>query len=544
MGRWISAVVATLVAFSASDAWGDDRVGAPSPDPQAGALQPVLHDDDPNDEFAAFPLVVRHDKHFVRAGLEVGAVVVIGFVDYLLNTSARGGIVKDGDRMWDLRYAWPDLRGKLVGEAYELDANRFATNYAAHPFAGTMYYTVARSNHLGFVESALFSTLGSATWEYFGEIRERVSVNDLIATPAAGIAIGESTMQLAGFFARGKNNASNRLLSFFFAPVKTVNEIFDGAETKRDEHLDALGFPSQPWHRFEIFAGGASTFQEKSRTPSTRTTGRAYPDLRFGVELEVANLPGYRGTARHARLFDDGNLSSLSVTGALSEGSLVDILVQTRIVPIGYYWRDAQLDKQGHLDGRTAILGLRMGFEYGMHDYDRERLRGRDLVSVVSPIGIAAEHTFERGGVRVRTGLDISGSLTGVTPYALTDYLAQQRSTAPLLTAIKNNGYYHAVGVSAAPYVEANAGDFRLATKLRLDSFRAIQGLDESDAVDRSLAVADRRALGSVTLGWHPSALPVHVAVGIEHRERAGDLGPAHARRGETSLSGRLGLVF
>src|SRR5262245_53790179 len=106
MGRWIATLVAGAIVSVASTARADDPIGPPSRDPQTGALHPVTQDDDPNDEFAAFPLVVRHDKHHLRAGLEVGSVVVVGFVDYLLNTSARGGITREGDRRWDLRYAW------------------------------------------------------------------------------------------------------------------------------------------------------------------------------------------------------------------------------------------------------------------------------------------------------------------------------------------------------------------------------------------------------------------------------------------------------
>ncbi len=542
---WIVTLVGcTTIVALANDARADEPVGHPSRDPQIGALHPVLHDDDPHDEFAAFPLVQRHEKHYLRAGIEVGSVVVVGFIDYLLNTSDRGGLVRAGDKRWDLRYSWDDLRGKFTGSAYELDANKFTTNYVGHPFAGTCYYEVARSNHLSFAESAIFSILGSTTWEFFGEIREKVSVNDMIATPMAGVAIGESTMQMSGFFSRGKKNVPNQALAFLFAPLKRINELFDGVEQRRDEHTDVLGFPAAPWHRFEVYAGGGTTIQESSRTALARSTGGAYPDVRFGIDMNVANLPGYRGAARHSRLFDDGNVSSVSFTGIWSKGSFADLQFATRIVPVGYYYRDARLDERGRVSGFGAVVGLRMGFEYGMHDFDRDRLRGRDLVSIVSPLGISVENTFERGRVQLRTGFDIAGSLSGLTPYALSDYRSEGRRQEGLLTAVRNNGYYHALGVTASPFVEASLGALRLETRLRFDAFRAIEGFDENPGVDRSLDITDRRAIGSAALGWRPSGLPLNVSVGVERRERAGDLGGVHAQRGETSLFGRAGLVF
>ena len=521
------------------------REPAPSPDPQPGELHPVTTDDDPHDDFAAFPLIVPHDKHWLRAGLEVSAVVIVGFVDYLLNTRARGGIVRPGDERFALRYEWSDLRGKFVGNAYELDANRFGTNYVAHPVAGAAYYQVARSNHLTFGESYLFSLLGSALWEYFGEIRERVSVNDMFVTPSAGAAIGETTMQLAGFFDRGAKTWSNRALSFAFAPIKFLNDLADVSETRRDPVTDALGFPAAPWHRFEARAGLAATTQAKARGPAGVTPRAAYTDVRFGLDLEVTNLPGYRGSARHSRLFDDGNVSALFVRGAVSGGEVVDFLAGTRIVPIGFYHRDARVDSRGRLRGQGLVVGYRMSFEYGVHDYDRDRQRARDLVSVVSPLGVAVEHVVDAGPVHVRTGIDVFGSISGVAPYALGDFVARRGTSEGLPTAVKNNGYYHSIGVAAAPFVEVGWDTLRLSGHMRVDSFRAIEGLDEAnDLVDRRLDIADRRASASAVLAWEPRFAPLRLAFGAERGFRHGQVGPARASRDEASLSSTLGVRF
>jgi hypothetical protein len=510
-----------------------------------------MEDDDPHDDFAAFPLISRHDKHYIRAGLEVGSIVFVGFVDYLLNTAARGGELREGDDRWALRYEWEDLRGKLVGTAYELDANRFATNYAAHPFAGVMYYTAARSNHLSFAESWIFATLGSLTWDVFGEIREKVSINDTVVTPTAGAAIGEAMLQMSGFFDRGKRTVPNRILSAIFGPVKAINDAFDGAAPLRTTHPDSLGFPTEPYHRFEVYGGSGLTVQDPARSGAQagRRFGRStYADVHFGLDMQVANLPGYTGAGRHARIFDDGNVASLSFDATMSRGDLAHALFSTRVVPIGFYYRDASVDKHGRVSGDGAILGLRVGFDYGAHDFDRDRARPRDLISNVSPLGIAAEHTFEAAGLRLRTGFDVYGSMAGVQPYALSDarlarVLPENEVGVP--SSARNNAYYHALAVTAAPSVEAKLGAFELDASLRLDNYRAIERLDErADTNAAPLPISDRRSLMRASMAWQPSAAAFRLAIGALRATRAGDVGPVHASRSETSLFGTLGLVF
>lgn len=544
MRRGLAFVLGVLVfGGSLGRARGADPPAA-SPDPQVGPLHPVIRDDDPEDEFQAFRFVPPHEKHYLRAGLEVGSIVIVGFVDYLLHTTARGGERRAGDKRWDLRYEWEDLRGKLVGTAYELDANRFGTNYASHPFAGAMYYQAARSNHLSFAESLLFSTTGSAAWEFFGEIRERVSVNDLVVTPVAGAAIGEATMQLAGFFQRGKKQFSNELLAFLFAPVKRINELTEGAQPLRASRTDALGFPTTPWHRFELYAGGGATSQDAVASGPRRT----YADLRFGIGFELANLPGYAGAARHARLFDDGNVSSLRFDATLApDGALVDAGFGTRVVPVGFYLREARASAEEGVDGSGTVLGLRFGFEYGAHDYDRDRARPRDLVSLASPLGVAAEHVFERGPWRVRTALDVYGSFAGVQPYALADFRARQGTLEGqgLPTALVNNGYYHGLGVTAEPCLEVRWRALSWSATSRLDSFRAIEGLSRAPVpLGGRPRVDDQRAAWTTTIAWAPNAAPVRVAAGLARRTRAGELDGVRAQRGETSVMGTIGWVF
>ena len=76
------------------------------------------------------------------------------------------------------------------------DNDFFITNMFMHPYHGNLYFNAARTNGLTFWESAPFSLLGSAMWEFLGET-EPPAINDIIATTCGGMAIGEMTHRLS-----------------------------------------------------------------------------------------------------------------------------------------------------------------------------------------------------------------------------------------------------------------------------------------------------------------------------------------------------------
>ena len=76
------------------------------------------------------------------------------------------------------------------------DNDFFVTNMFAHPYHGNLYFNAARTNGLSFWESAPFSLLGSAMWEFLGET-EPPAINDIIATTCGGMALGEMTHRLS-----------------------------------------------------------------------------------------------------------------------------------------------------------------------------------------------------------------------------------------------------------------------------------------------------------------------------------------------------------
>lgn len=86
---------------------------------------------------------------------------------------------------------WSNIRG-----GWEWDGNYISTNNIEHPYAGAVYYNIARANNLSFWASAPVTVAGSLAWELFGEPAPP-AINDLIITSLSGITLGEATRRLS-----------------------------------------------------------------------------------------------------------------------------------------------------------------------------------------------------------------------------------------------------------------------------------------------------------------------------------------------------------
>ena len=503
---------------------------APPPPPA-----PVLHAKAP-DDLSGFPYTTPQDKHYLRAALEVFAVLIVGNVDYLQNTGARGGTVRAGDQRWDLKYDWPTFHDKLTGDYFRVDTNHFNTNYISHPFAGTNYYTAARSNHLSVFESFGYAAIGALTWEFFGELREEVSINDAIVTEVAGMGIGEPVMQLRSFFRRSEKNWRNDLLAVVVAPIGAINDFADGGALERSKNLDGNGFTTDVWHRFELFAGGGATWQGRATTSSPRS---AYADATFGLDTQLKNLPGWKHAIDRTAVFDDGNVTSLRFDFTLSGGRLVDGRLETHYVPFGVYARRVANDSR-------SFVGLSGSFEYGVHEFDRDGVRPIDLVAVLSPVGIVAEHEQLVGPVRVRTRMDLYGEFAGVTSYALDDYrVVHRRDDTNLQTVLRQEGYYHALGVTIAPELSIGYGPLDVYARARLDTWQGISGFDDNQRqITREIPLTDRRVLLAGGAAVTVPGTALRLGAMVRRQTRAGEVGEVRASRSEAQLLGTVGVLF
>ncbi|MDR2026849.1 MAG: DUF3943 domain-containing protein, partial [Prevotellaceae bacterium] len=115
------------------------------------------------------------------------------------------------------------------------DNDMFATNLFAHPYHGGLYFNAARSNGLSFWQSVPLTFGGSYMWELIFE-KQPPSLNDIIATPIGGVAMGEITHRFSRLFLddskRGWERLGREFVAGIISPVDLLNRILSGKAWK------------------------------------------------------------------------------------------------------------------------------------------------------------------------------------------------------------------------------------------------------------------------------------------------------------------------
>jgi hypothetical protein len=480
--------------------------------PGIGRAEPT-NEEGPDDEFAppTFSYETAAGQNYLRAVIEFEAVFAVGLLYYVTTT----------DRNWDLGYRWETYEQKFHWDAFGIDQNHFGTNFIGHPLGGAGYYAAARSNRLSAFESFAFSFAGSLLWEYFGEITERVSLNDTVVTPTAGVAIGEATTQLGAFFDRSSPTSRNRILGVAFAPFKSFNDWADGLELKRARH----GWATREWHRFDLEAGGV-------------VVSGADAPLYGGVEVRLgsrlARLPDYDGPGRHSSWFSDGNVSEMDFALRLSDQGLSDVSFLTRVMLAGYYFRDAH-PRRDRVSGGGVVIGPTTAFEYSLHDYGASG--GPDRISYVQPLALSLLHRVALGSATLATDMHAGPGLGGLNAHAHEAYTG---SSELLPEVLRLHRYYFGVGGMASVSALLDYRGLELGAAMSVDGYEVIQDRLPSGDVP----IRDVRAKTSARLGFNFPRTPAFIRVRGEHLLRSGAMGEARAESRELTSGLSLGGVF
>jgi hypothetical protein len=136
---------------------------------------------------------------------------------------------------WLFKFDWVSSGPKDWKNNFKLgpewDADGFGTNFFAHPYAGSIYFNVARSNGYSYWASLPFAIQGSLTWEYFAE-NTRPSWNDFINTPISGAFIGEALYRISSNILDDRTTGANRFWRELFAgvinPTRALNRLTQG----------------------------------------------------------------------------------------------------------------------------------------------------------------------------------------------------------------------------------------------------------------------------------------------------------------------------
>lgn len=435
--------------------------------------------------------------HPLRAILELETVLLLGWVYYL--TTA------DLPRQFDVDYRWDTFRRKISGQSFAFDTNHFGTNFVGHPLGGAGYYLSARSNGVGTLGSSAAAFAGSALWELFGEVREEISMNDTVTTPSAGIAIGETTFQVARFFDRSEDTFVHRSLGLLLGPFTTFNDAIDGSKPQRVN----AGYPDDVWHRVVTRASLLNVYE---------ASGDVHPEAEFHGEVRVENfVPPRTATELNVDHFDDGNVVQLRVQLGASDAGLSRVEVTTQSVLTGINYaaaRDAAHAEFGY-------LGLGMGFFYTARSYERRVDQPLNRLAAVRPLGLATGHHVRRGDLTLDTWLVGGPAFGGVDALVLTE---EQLLDPRLPPVARMHGYYLGWGASSEAEVRLGYKDFRWGGSMSLDAYRSSHA-PGTPAVTR---MVDTHRQVNAHFGYHVPGTNVELGAYWIMRERSGTVDQRH----------------
>lgn len=121
-------------------------------------------------------------------------------------------------------------------DGFHWDNDKLMTNNLFHPYHGSLFFEAGRSNGYNYYQSMLFAIAGSATWEFFLE-DNYPSINDIIATPVGGFALGEVFFRSADMITDdsswGWERAGREIAGCLIAPSRGFNRLVTGQMWRR-----------------------------------------------------------------------------------------------------------------------------------------------------------------------------------------------------------------------------------------------------------------------------------------------------------------------
>ena len=402
--------------------WTADPALAPDGDAAAAPIAPL------NTAIDA-PAVSRP---YLYTALETALVIAGGTVWYLRHGS---------DERWGRAMQWTSWRRKLfTTDEVTFDTDHFNTNAAGHPLDGTVYYQIARGNGLGPGASFVSTVLASTFWEYFVEIPENPSLNDLILTPAAGAVIGEATYRLGRYFAQNGTGTANCAGALLFAPIATVSE----------KPLCRARPSVLPRARLGLVVGANHVIFDGETSRD---------EFALGLGADVVSLRGYQRPGNESLAVWPGQWTSLHGDGRFGPRRVDGIGLRAETVWGGRYNRhyvaagdETDVPSGGPARGSGTMIGFGSVFDYRLRDLPKVH----DRIASIGLGGPMFEYS-RRGDVSLRL------SLSAQYAFAIIGSIAYREDYQTVVgqvikSPLRDGAYYYGHGVMSAATASIDLG--------------------------------------------------------------------------------------
>lgn len=400
---------------------------------------------------------------------------------------------------WDLD-SWGQ---RFMAGTYRYDNNHFRINWTGHPLTGSSFYVMARSNDLTMPVALTYAFMTSWAWEFVFEFYEKVSINDTIVTPWAGMVLGEFIYRV-GYYVNSALQPTplHRTLSWIFGfPIAIHRAIEDLPPA--EAWSNSVGFGASTWHDLSVASG-----------VTLKSNGFAAAEIT--LDGEMVAIPSYMRVGRDRRLLHDGDFTSLSLQfGIGGGGGGGGVQLEADAMLLGYF--DQQIVKtDGHLYGHALAVGTNGGFFMRQEEYAdwSERL------GMVGLPGGSLELRVQHADMQFRLGLRAYPVFA--TTFAPT-YPAWQEANPGAIpkSVLTKESDYLAWGAWGRLRLDAIWPDITLSLRVNADILDSSEGLDrfeervtqDPNGISRHLGV-----LGRIRLTPFPHGIFVQTHAHIQRR--------------------------
>ncbi|MGK5088726.1 DUF3943 domain-containing protein [Bdellovibrionota bacterium FG-2] len=483
-------------------------------------------------------------KNYLRGALEIGTMIGAGWLIYYT------ALAEANEKDWDYKPTYSSQSGKLLkGQGIRFDDNPFYFNNG-HAFAGTYYYLFARTNGFSSLESTLISIAASALWETLVEYHEVLSINDMIATPIGGAAIGEVFFQLGTYFNSASPTGVHKTLAALLGGPDAIHRWLDKNKAKNNLELDSLGFDTNAWHQFDLFAGIGATTRDGASNPMSAA------ETRLGVSADLITIPGYgkEGTAKE--FLKDTSFSRLFIDTSLGTEGLNEFRFFAQAALFGYYQQNISKDSKGSLRGGSFFLGASTAYDLVM----QKTMGVYDQSGVVNILGPSMEAVLYYKGFRIRARFDVFADFAQIRSLAVEKYFAKtgydqmiedaKNSGNPDLVKAAEKGRvtglrsileqeqaYYAMGATATSELVVEYGSFEAGGKLKGEAFTSIQGGDRFNGTKYN-TLSDSRVTGTVWVAYKIPKSNLLIKLEAENTSRQSQIEDTEVEISEERVTG------
>lgn len=405
----------------------------------------------------------------------------------------------------------PSIEQRLTGEAWRFDNNTFGLNYVAHPLAGAGFYVLARGNRLGVWPSFGYAVVGSTIWEYVIEFKEKVSINDMIITPGAGLPIGEFFHKLAWYLSSvPPRSAGQSALGWTLGLSVQGHRELAGLSPPAAPALDALGYSRAMWHQF--------AFQYGFGVIDPTTGGGPEGTHALSFEGELVSLPGYRRAGQDGgRWFYEAEVARLDAElDAASRGVGVEVFAET--LAAGYHYQRISPLRRAAL---AATVGASVAYQFR-----RSKTFGYDdRQGLLLAPGLAGDFSAKHGRLSSRLRLGAYPSFGALSALSYPEWRSQMPGVRTK-TVVQREGYFYSWGWTGRVSAALGFAPVEFQADLQYGRHRSIDGLDRAqEHVSHDAPLSDVLAEAGISLWLSPPELPVELGLTWDRRRRASRMG-------------------